>query len=311
MPTDMKAHFRRLCQARPGRIGFPEARDARMLEVASKLLDEGSVERVSLFGDENELLTLAAKQAIDLAAHHARIDWIAKPADGESPLMQAAHMLAGGQLDAVLGGNLASTAEVIRAGIKGVGLAAGVKTVSGGFIMSRPPQGSTPGANYLYADAAVVIAPTVAQLVDIASESVKTWRQIFPDVPPVVAFLSFSTKGSAVHEAAMKMSEAATLFKARHPDVDSDGELQFDAAFDAAIGQRKAPGSPAAGRANVFIFPDLGAGNIAYKITQRLGGFEAYGPFLQGLRKPYSDLSRGSTVNDILASAYLTLLRRQ
>jgi phosphotransacetylase len=166
-----------------------------------------------------------------------------------------------------------------------------------------------PESVYLYADCGVVIAPTDRQLLDIAETSVATWRRLVPDVPPVVAFLSFSTVGSAKHEHQERMAEAAAAFKARCPDVESDGELQFDAAFDREIGAKKAPGSAVPGRANCFIFPTLDAGNIAYKITQRLAGFEAYGPILQGLAKPFSDLSRGSTDADILASAYVNLIR--
>lgn len=126
---------------------------------------------------------------------------------------------------------------------------------------------------------------------------------------PVVAFLSFSSKGSAQHPAAQKMQTACELFKSKMPHIDCDGELQFDAAYIAEIGQRKAKGSTVPGRANCFIFPDLSAGNIAYKITERLGGFGAYGPILQGLAKPYSDLSRGASAQDIAISALINILR--
>jgi phosphotransacetylase len=160
---------------------------------------------------------------------------------------------------------------------------------------------------YLYADCGVVIAPTEKQLLDIASESVKTWNCVFPEKAPVVAFLSFSTKGSAAHEQQEKMASVAAKFKELFPNIESDGEFQFDAAFDSVIGASKAPGSLIPGRANCFIFPDLNSGNIAYKITQRLAGFQAYGPILQGLAKPFCDLSRGSTVEDILASCYINL----
>lgn len=273
-----------------------------MLKVADVLLSERSVASVTLYVEPS--VTSAA--GIDLKRHGDRVIWI-RPS-GTAPaaaLTDAAAALTRGDLDAVLAGNQSTTSNVIRAGIAGVGLAAGVRTVSGAFIMNRVATGEV----LLFADCGVVIAPTVKQLVDIASESVKTWQLVMPDAPPVVAFLSFSTKGSANHEAADKVAEAHRAFKERCPDVASDGELQFDAAIDSEIGQKKAPGSPAAGRANCFVFPDLGAGNIAYKIAQRLGGFEAYGPILQGLARPFSDLSRGSTVADILASAYINLAR--
>jgi phosphate acetyltransferase len=303
---DLVEHLRQRCRAAPGHLAFPDSDDGRILAVADRMLAEGTLASATFLTPKLATLATAARDGVKLERHGDRIRWA--PPEGTANaarLAAAAELLARGDADAVLGGNIATTAEVIRAGIGGVGLAAGVRTVSGSFIMHRPD-----GATYLFADCGVVIAPTVRQLVDIGSESVKTWRQLFPDVPPVVAFLSFSTKGSAVHEAQARIVEAFGLFKAQCPDVIADGELQFDAAFDAAIGRRKAPGSPVPGRTNCFIFPSLDAGNIAYKIAQRLGGFQAYGPVLQGLAKPFNDLSRGATVDDVLASAYITLARR-
>lgn len=297
------------CKKNPGNIAFPESDDPRILQVASLMLHEGTAKTVALFMPKDAGLALARQAGVPLHEVQDKIRWEAPGVDAKANLARAAEMVSLGQLDASLAGNVATTADVIRAGIAGVGLAQGVRTVSGAFIMNRsdPLGGRTV---YLFADCGVVIAPTAKQLVDIGSESVRTWSMLFPDVKPVIAFLSYSTKGSAQHETAQKIAEAAQQFKERHPDVESDGELQFDACVDPAIGRRKAPGSPAAGRVNCFVFPDLGAGNIAYKIAQRLGGFEAYGPILQGLSKPFSDLSRGATVNDIVASAYINLLRR-
>lgn len=302
---DFVAELRRRCQRAPGRIGFPDSDDERMLRVADQLIKEGSFREVTLFTPRQGTEALAAQYGIGLAAHGKHIAYEEHGPRGER-LARAAELLAKGRLDAVLAGNIATTAEVIRAGISGVGLAPGVRTVSGAFIMNRPNHG-----HYLFADCGVVIAPTVRQLADIAAESVKTWSRLFPQTPPAVAFLSFSTKGSAQHEAQAKIAEAFALFKAQHPTVLADGELQFDAAIDPQIAKRKAPESPVAGRANCLIFPDLDAGNIAYKIAQRLAGYEAYGPILQGLAKPFSDLSRGSTEADILASAYINQLRSQ
>lgn len=302
--------LRTRCLAAPGRIGFPDSEDVRILRVADRMLKEGSVREVTLFTAKAATLGLAQQYGLSLERHGDRLRFDERAARSER-LAEAASQLGAGRLDAVLAGNVATTAEVIRAGITGVGLAPGVRTVSGAFIMNRiPDSDGKGGALYLYADCGVVIAPTVRQLVDIAAESVKTWRRLVPDQEPVAAFLSFSTKGSAQHESQAKIAEAAALFKAQYPAVAADGELQFDAAIDPEIGQRKAPESPAAGRANCFIFPDLDAGNIAYKVTQRLAGFEAYGPILQGLAKPFSDLSRGSTEADILASAYINLLKQ-
>jgi phosphate acetyltransferase len=321
--------LRKKCQAKPGRIGFPDSEDPRIWAVTERLLDEQSVREVTLFTKKADTVASAHQYGIDLTRHGDKVRFVSEAGGRVARLNAAAELLQQGKLDAVIAGNVSTTAEVIRAGISGVGLAQGVRTVSGSFIMHRPISGTPTETEidqssrnlgfggcpqngertYLYADCGVVIAPTVRQLGDIAAESVKTWRRLFPDVEPVVAFLSFSTKGSAQHETQAKIAEATALFKAQYPNVVADGELQFDAAFDEAIGRKKAPDSPVPGRANCFIFPDLGAGNIAYKITQRLAGFEAYGPILQGLGKPFSDLSRGSTEADIVASCYVNLLR--
>lgn len=304
--------LRKRCQQRPGWIGFPESDDPRILQVTQKLLDEASVAGVYLFGDPSATQALAQKQGIDLGTYRSRLRWCTGDANDGSVttrLKLAADMIKNGQLDAVLAGNYATTADVIRVGIKNVGLANGVKTVSGAFLMNRPESISGPEHLYLFADCAVCVQPSVEQLADIGSESLRTWRCLVPHTEPVIAFLSFSTKGSAQHEAAVRMQQAAELLRTRHPNVEIDGELQFDAAFDASIGARKAPGSKVPGRANIMIFPDLGSGNIAYKIAQRLAGFEAYGPILQGLQYAFSDLSRGATVADIRASAYVNLIR--
>lgn len=304
------------CRYKKGHLALPESEDSRLLKAAGQLLEKQCVGALTLFTPKEPTLAQAADLGVDLRKYEDKVRWADVDAAGEaSPLALAAKMLSDGSVDAVLAGAVATTAQVIRAGITGVGLAPGVRTVSGSFIMYKPSVKSVdadPHQLLLYADAGVVIAPTVAQLVDIASESVKTWKHLVTPITgkaPVLAFLSYSTKGSAVHETSAKVAEACALFKSRHPDVVSDGEMQFDAAIDPDICRRKAPGSPVAGMANCFVFPDLGAANIAYKITQRLGGFQAYGPILQGLRKPFSDLSRGSTVEDIVLSACINLLR--
>jgi len=285
----------------PGALALPDSDDGRIYSVTERLLTEGSATRIVLMGDRNSLCTSAKKAGIDLTLLQDRID--VYPADGpDTALSLAADLLSKGIVQAVVAGNRSTTAQVIRAGISGVGLAPGVRTVSGSFIMNKDGE-----QVLLYADCGVVISPSEKQLVDIASESVKTWQCLFPQIPPVVAFLSFSTKGSATHEQQEKMAAVAAKFKELFPHIESDGELQFDAAFDASIGASKAPTSSVPGKANCFIFPDLNAGNIAYKITQRLAGFQAYGPILQGLAKPFCDLSRGSTIEDIIASCYINL----
>lgn len=295
------AHLRQECVNAPGKIALPDSDDPRILKAAALLLEEGSVSQVTLFGNQTALIKNATDIGLDFHRLGHSLQFV--PADSsEVALSLAAELLSKGGVDAVVAGNRSTTAQVIRAGISGVGLAAGVRTVSGSFIMNKDGE-----AVYLYADCGVVIAPTEKQLIDIAAESVKTWSSLFPEIEPVVAFLSFSSRGSATHEAQEKMAAAAATFRALYPEIISDGELQFDAAIDADIGRSKAPGSLVPGRANCFIFPDLNAGNIAYKITQRLAGFQAYGPILQGLAKPFCDLSRGSTIEDIMASCYINL----
>jgi phosphate acetyltransferase len=221
----------------------------------------------------------------------------------ENPLYQGAWMVKAGLADAGLAGAVYSTADVIRAGLAVIGLQEGIHSVSSSFLMHRP--GPTP-LLWLYTDCGVIIEPTSEQLAHTAASSIETWRRISKE-EPIVAFLSFSTKGSAKHASQAKVVSAFEMFKEKYPEVLADGELQFDAAFDAAIGLRKAPQSQVPGRANIFVFPNLDAGNIAYKITQRLGGFDAWGPLLQGFRKPWSDLSRGASPADIAACAVINL----
>ncbi len=305
--ADLTADFvqllRQRCQATPKHIAFPDSDDVRVLTAADTMLREGSVASVTLFTGRDETLALAARSGVQLDIWNDLVRFATGATDIPSRLQQAAALLTSGTVDAAVAGNIATTAQVIRAGIKGVGLAPGVRTVSGAFVMHK--------ANHsplLFADCGVVIAPTQTQLVDIAVGTVRTWQQLFPEVAPVVAFLSFSTKGSAKHPAQEQSAAATAAFQALMPEIRSDGELQFDAAVDPDICNRKAPGSAVAGQANCFIFPSLEAGNIAYKITQRLGGYGAFGPILQGLARPFSDLSRGATVADIIASAYINLL---
>lgn len=295
--------LKRQCVAVQGRIGFPDSYDIRVLKVAAQLIKEQSAASVTLFTSRLRTSELAETHGLDLEACGNRLLFEERP-DRIGRLSHAATLLGAGELDTVLAGNESTTADVIRAAIGGVGLAPGVRTVSGSFIMNRGNRDI-----FLFADSGVVILPTSRQLADIAEGSLETWREIMPGVTPRIAFLSYSTKGSAKHETQSKVAEGLEIFRAKFPDVAADGEMQFDAAIDPEIGQRKVGGSAVAGKANIFIFPNLDAGNIAYKIAQRLGGFEAYGPILQGLNKPYSDLSRGSTEADILTSAYINLIR--
>jgi phosphate acetyltransferase len=186
--------------------------------------------------------------------------------------------------------------------------AQGVSIVSSFFVMIVPDCEYGENGLFIYADCGLVINPNAQELAEIAISSAQTMRRLF-DYEPRVAMLSLSTKGSASDPIIDKVIEATTIAKEKRPDLNIDGELQGDAALVKWIGERKAPGSPVAGHANVLIFPDLNAGNIAYKLTERLAKAEAYGPVLQGLRKPVNDLSRGCDYNDIVNVAAITAVQ--
>ncbi len=210
----------------------------------------------------------------------------------------AASLVALGHADASVAGAVHTTGDVIRAGLQFVGLAEGITTVSSLFLMVKGDEALS------FADGAVVPSPDSDQLAAIAKATSHN-HELFTGEPARVAFLSFSTKGSAEHDDVQKVRAALERFRNIAPDVDADGELQFDAAYVDAIAKSKAPGSPVAGKANVFVFPDLNAGNIGYKIAQRLGGYAAFGPVVQGLAKPCLDLSRGCNSTDIVNTAVL------
>jgi phosphate acetyltransferase len=211
----------------------------------------------------------------------------------QSVLYFAAMMVKRGEADGCVGGAVHTTAEVLRAAIHCVGTAPGIKTVSSIFLMILQD-----GRALTYGDCAVMPYPDENQLADIAVASAESHLQLTGQ-EPIVAMLSFSTKGSAKHEAVDKVVHALEIARSRNPKLKIDGELQFDAAFIESVGQRKAPGSAAAGKANVFIFPNLDAGNICYKMTERIGKAQAVGPIIQGLAKPVNDLSRGCSPEDI------------
>ncbi len=198
-------------------------------------------------------------------------------------------------------GSTASTGDVLRAALQCVGMPEGISIVSSFFLMIFPER------VFSFADCAVVPNPDATQLADIAITTADNHKKLTGE-EPYVAMLSFSTKGSAQHELIDKVVEATKIGQGKRPDLNIDGELQFDAAIIDSIGKKKAPGSNVAGRANVLVFPDLQAGNIGYKIAQRLGGAEAVGPVVQGLKKPLFDLSRGCSVDDIVNTSAIAVL---
>jgi len=220
----------------------------------------------------------------------------------EHPLTFGACLVGAGLADVMVGGATFPSGDTIRAALWTVGTAPGIATVSGAFYMVRDETVLT------FTDCAVVPEPTPAQLADAGAAAARDRRRIVGD-EPVVAFLSYSTRGSAAGERVERVRQAVSILQARGPGFVCDGELQGDAALVADVAARKAPGSPVAGRANVLVFPDLDSGNIAYKLVQRLGGWEAIGPILQGLARPVADLSRGATADDIVDTAVVAVLQ--
>ena len=224
------------------------------------------------------------------------------------PLMQGATMVASGAVDGMVAGCVRTTADVVRTALVCVGLAPGMETLSSAFYMVLPADHPRGRRVLTFTDAGVVPPPTPAQLAEIAAAAVVARRRIVGD-DPRVAFLSYSTKGSAGGATVEAVRTAFGVFRERMPDIVADGELQADAALDPGVAARKAPGSPVAGDANVLVFPDLGAANLSYKLVQYLGGAVALGPILQGLARPLNDLSRGAVAEDVVAVSCITALQ--
>ena len=246
-----------------------------------------------------EFFKLRAKKGVDMDAAIQAV---------KDPLVYAALLVRMGHADGTVGGAVATTSDVVRAAIQMIGKAPDAALVSSFFLM-YPPENAMKGARaMLYSDSGLVIDPSSDELASIAAISATSFRSLMRDEPKI-AMLSFSTKGSARHPAVDKVSTATEALRTAHSDLQVDGELQFDAAFVPSVGASKAPGSDVAGQANVMIFPNLDAGNIGYKMTQRLGGYTAIGPVLQGLNKPANDLSRGCVAADVTEMIAVTALQ--
>jgi len=298
-------HVRQLKRRR--RIVFPEGKDARVVEAAARLRRDGLVEPILVGSDGAPWREKYA--AIYFERRRAKgITSLEAAEISKRPLYQAALMVTAGDADGFVGGAVNTTSETVRASLQCIGVRPGVKTVSSVFITAVRSRSFGQNGLLAFADCAIVINPSAVELADIAIATAASTRTLL-HAEPVVALLSFSTKGSAVDASVDKVREALRIVREKAPELNIDGELQADAALMLGIGQAKAPGSTVAGRANTLIFPDLASGNIGVKLVERLGDGMAIGPILQGLAKPANDLSRGCSVDDIYTMALVTALQ--
>ena len=313
-------------------ILLPEGSEERTVQAARIITDE-KIAKVTLLGDEEEIKKVAEKFNVCLCGidiinpltdpdfeHYANGFYELRKAKGMTPekaretikntLFYACMMIKEGKADGMVSGAINTTGNTLRPGLQIIKMAKGINTISSCFIMEIPNKEYGDNGLMLFGDCAININPNPDELASIAIATANTAKTLL-GMDPKVAMLSFSTKGSAKHENVDKVTAALAKVKELAPDLDVDGELQADAAMVPKVAALKAPGSKVAGHANVLIFPDLQAGNIGYKLVQRLAGAEAVGPVSQGFAKPINDLSRGCSIADIVSVVAITAVQAQ
>ena len=313
-------------------IVLPEGEEPRNIQAAAKVIGAG-LATLTLLGDPAKIQAVAAQTGTDLSGvaiinpafsekkeAYAQTLCEIRKAKGmtleearrlvSGPMYYGVMMVKMGDADGLVSGAIHSTGDMLRPALQIIKAKPGMKTVSSCFLMECPDKSFGQDGVLIFADCAVIPCPTAEELANIALGAADSARSL-AGMEPKVAMLSFSTKGSAKHDLVTKVQEATRIAHELAPELQLDGELQADAALVEAVGQLKSPGSPVAGHANTLVFPDLQAGNIGYKLVQRLAGAEAYGPVLQGIAKPCNDLSRGCSVDDIVATVAITAVQAQ